>query len=120
MHFWSVPLNPTPNGGVIHGQAPLSHQFLQIPETQGKPAIPPHTGHNNDWLELALAEQRRPTGSHAANLPDPQMQHFRLATCASGCFTASHSQTENHHEIYPRGMESTQLTEVSAKPFPKP
>ena len=31
---------------------------------------------NNDLLELALPEQGRPTGSHAAKLPDPQMQHF--------------------------------------------
>jgi hypothetical protein len=61
---------------VIHGHAPLDHQFLSILETQGKHATPPHTGHNNDWLELALAEPRRPTGSHGVNLPDPQMQHF--------------------------------------------
>jgi hypothetical protein len=77
MHFWSVPLSPTPNGGVIHGQAPLGHQFLEIPETQGKPAIPPHAGHDYDWFELTLAEQRRTTGSHSVNLTDPQMQHFR-------------------------------------------
>jgi hypothetical protein len=33
--FRSVPLNPTPDGGVIYGQAALRHQLLQIRQTQG-------------------------------------------------------------------------------------
>ena len=35
--------------------------------------------------------------------PAPPRAITSLATCASGCFTASHSQAENYHEIYARG-----------------
>jgi hypothetical protein len=41
-----------------------------------KPAVLPHAGDDGGWLKLALAEQERPAGSHAANLPNAQMQHF--------------------------------------------
>jgi hypothetical protein len=37
VYFRSVPLNPTPDGGVIYSQAALRHQLLQISQTQGKP-----------------------------------------------------------------------------------
>lgn len=60
--------------------SPLCHQFLRIPETQRKPAIPPHASHNDGWLELALTEQGRLTDSHAINLSDPSMQHFHPDT----------------------------------------
>jgi len=46
--FRSVALNPTPNGGMVQRQAALRHQFLQIPQAQGKPAVPPHAGNDDD------------------------------------------------------------------------
>jgi hypothetical protein len=61
---------------VVHRQASFGHQFLQIPETQGEPAIPSHAGHNDDAFKLTLAKQRWPTRLHAINLPNQQMQHF--------------------------------------------
>ena len=59
MHVGSVPMDPAPDGCVIHRQPAFGHQFFQISEAQGKPAIPPHAGHNDDRLKLALPEQLR-------------------------------------------------------------
>jgi hypothetical protein len=68
VHLGSVPMDPTPDGRVIHRQPAFGHQSFQISEAQGKPAIPPHASHNDDGLKLALPEQRWPTGSHRFNL----------------------------------------------------
>jgi hypothetical protein len=74
----TVGLSPTPNGRVIDLQAPLCHEFLEIPQTQGKSAVPSDTRRDHDRFELPFAKQRRPAGSHPANLPNSQMQHFHL------------------------------------------
>src|SRR6516164_10556193 len=72
----TIGLSPTPDGRVIDLQAPLCHEFLKIPQAQGKSAVQSDTGRDHDGFELPFAKQRRPAGSHPANLPNSQMQHF--------------------------------------------
>jgi len=74
LHFGTIPLNPTPDRGVVDRQTPLGHDLFQVPETQGKPAIPPQAGHDDDWFELPFAEQRRPTG-------DPIASPYQIRGC---------------------------------------
>jgi hypothetical protein len=41
---------------MVDGQASLRHELLEILQTERKPAIPTHAGHNDDRLEFAFPE----------------------------------------------------------------
>ena len=79
IHLRTVPLSPTPDRCVVHCQAALRHEFLQIAQAQAKTEVPPYAGYDHFWCELPLPERRRPARPHALTLTDPQLQHCPCA-----------------------------------------
>ena len=55
--FRSAPLDPTPNRNVIHAEVTLSHEFFQVPITEGKPKIIADTQDDDFGFEMSSLEQ---------------------------------------------------------------
>src|SRR5215471_12076530 len=43
-HFWTVPLDPTPDGRMVDGHASLCHQSFKVSQAQAESAVPPNAG----------------------------------------------------------------------------
>jgi hypothetical protein len=64
VQFGRVALNPTPDSGVVGGDAPLGEEFLDVPIGQGESQIPAHRTGNDGRFEVAPLEQGWPGFAH--------------------------------------------------------
>src|SRR5262249_38488962 len=76
-----VPLDPTPNAGVVHRQTALGHQFLNVTIRKRVSQIPSHRAHNDRWFQVPPSESRWPWFAHGTSLPEspPQLCNTSLS-----------------------------------------
>jgi hypothetical protein len=55
----SVAEYPPADGGMIHLQSTLGHQFLEVPSSEAIPQVPSHAHDDHVILEVAASEQGR-------------------------------------------------------------
>jgi hypothetical protein len=89
VQFGRVALNPTPDSGVVGGDAPLREEFLDVPIGQGKSQIPAHRPGNDGRFEVAPFEQGWPGFAHqgiisGARTPPSQLCNTSAQTVILG------------------------------------
>jgi hypothetical protein len=65
-----VMLDPPPDRDVIHGQAALRHDLLQVAIGKRISQVPANAQEDNHIFEMPPAEQCRPSSVHDTTLPD--------------------------------------------------
>src|SRR5688572_25202814 len=58
--FRCVPLNPPPDGDVIHAEIALGHQLFHVAQAEAKPEIATDTENDNVRFEMSALKQCRP------------------------------------------------------------
>ena len=67
-----VTLDPTPDSGVVGGEAPLREEFLDVPIGKGEPQVPAHRTGDDGGFEVAPFEQRWPWFAHKGSISGPR------------------------------------------------
>ena len=86
-HRWfnsGASLNPTPDGGVVGGDAPLAEEFLDVAIGKGESQIPAHRTGNDGRFEVAPFEQRWPGFAHQGMISGPRQPPSSFATLPCG------------------------------------
>ena len=83
IQFGRIALDPSPDGGVVCGQASFGEQFLDVPVRQGKPQIPADRTGGHRRLEVAPLNKgglgfRIPAGYQDALASHPQLCNTTL------------------------------------------
>ena len=63
-----VPQHPASDRGMIDTQTTFCHHLFQIAIAEGISKVPPHTQHDDLFLEVSSSEQSWPVRSHSAYL----------------------------------------------------
>ncbi len=108
-----VILDPTPDSGVVGGEAPLREEFLDVPIGTGESQVPAHRTGDDGGFEVAPFEQGWPWFAHKCSISGPRqppphgfatlpLKQWGLnagITCGSAC---SESLGFRHTVVTPR------------------
>jgi len=83
VQFGRVAPNPTPDGGVVGGEAPLGEEFLDVAIGKGKSQTSAHRTGNDGRFEVAPLEQRCPGFAHQGMISGPRQPPSSSATLPS-------------------------------------